>query len=268
MKRDVSISVIICTYNNESNISECLDSLLNQSDTDFEVIIQDNASCDNTFNVISDYETKFREKNIFFYTDRNKRRLPIFNCRKIAEKESEGLAIIYLPPTCACNNNLIAVVRKEFSENVNLTMLRIEQSEGRSVSCRGDEYAKALLKEFDSNEYALAVNRNVLFVFKTLITGYTFWDMDEISVLASILGEGKINKQKLIRSKVKKEYGMEAFFEKYILNIQLLNLIKNEFKVDAENDFNEGKKILAKEALKMSQEGEDSFYHLSKALEM
>ena len=45
------VSVIISTYNGEKYIHECLDSIQNQTLSDFEVIIVDDMSKDNTISI-------------------------------------------------------------------------------------------------------------------------------------------------------------------------------------------------------------------------
>lgn len=49
------ISIIIPSYNEENNISRCLDSVLNQTFTDFEVLCVDDGSSDSTFEIIKQY---------------------------------------------------------------------------------------------------------------------------------------------------------------------------------------------------------------------
>lgn len=55
---DVKISVIITIYNIEKYISECLDSVLNQDFTQMEVICVDDASTDNSYEILKEYEKK------------------------------------------------------------------------------------------------------------------------------------------------------------------------------------------------------------------
>lgn len=53
-----AISIIIPSFNEEKYISRCLDSVLNQTFTDFEVLCVDDGSTDNTFNIIKEYSAK------------------------------------------------------------------------------------------------------------------------------------------------------------------------------------------------------------------
>lgn len=52
------ISVIIPVYNSESYLNECIDSLLNQSYSDFEVIIIDDGSTDHSYEIIDMYRRR------------------------------------------------------------------------------------------------------------------------------------------------------------------------------------------------------------------
>lgn len=49
-------SIIIPTYNSEKTIKQCLDSILNQTFRDFEILIMDNLSNDNTISIITEYD--------------------------------------------------------------------------------------------------------------------------------------------------------------------------------------------------------------------
>ena len=57
---DLLISIIIPAYNIENYIAKCLDSLLNQTYKNIEIIIVDDGSSDNTGKVIDDYVSKYK----------------------------------------------------------------------------------------------------------------------------------------------------------------------------------------------------------------
>ena len=50
-----TVSVIIPVYNAQEGIKQCMDSLLNQSFTDFEIILLNDGSTDNSLEVIKRY---------------------------------------------------------------------------------------------------------------------------------------------------------------------------------------------------------------------
>ena len=51
-----AVSVMMCAYNAEQYLREAIDSVLQQTFTDFEFVIVDDGSTDNTFKIIQDYK--------------------------------------------------------------------------------------------------------------------------------------------------------------------------------------------------------------------
>ena len=72
------ISIIIAVYNSEKYIIKCLDSLINQSFNNFEIICIDDGSTDNSLNILRNYEEKYdfisvyEQKNKYAGIARNK----------------------------------------------------------------------------------------------------------------------------------------------------------------------------------------------------
>ena len=66
---DFLISIIVPVYNQENTISIALDSIINQSYKNLEIIVVDNASTDNTLNILKSFyiEDKKNVKIISFY---------------------------------------------------------------------------------------------------------------------------------------------------------------------------------------------------------
>lgn len=61
---NTTLSVIIATYNSEKTVQATLDSLLNQTYKNFEVIIVDGASKDKTTDILKENESKFHDLKI------------------------------------------------------------------------------------------------------------------------------------------------------------------------------------------------------------
>lgn len=65
MKNQLEVSVIIPMYNESRYLQRCLDSLLKQTFKNFELIIVDDWSTDNSIEIVESYELKFKKLIIF-----------------------------------------------------------------------------------------------------------------------------------------------------------------------------------------------------------
>ncbi len=65
MKPNLTVSVILSAYNSENTINKSIDSLINQTYKDIEILIVDDKSTDKTFEICKDYEKKY--ENILFF---------------------------------------------------------------------------------------------------------------------------------------------------------------------------------------------------------
>lgn len=65
------ISVIMGVYNAEDTIGEALDSIINQTYTEWELVICDDASSDNTYSILEEYQKEYPEKIILFKNEIN-----------------------------------------------------------------------------------------------------------------------------------------------------------------------------------------------------
>ncbi|MEH1780110.1 MAG: glycosyltransferase family A protein [Nostoc sp.] len=65
------ISVILCTYNREKYLNICINSVLEQTFKDWELLVVDDGSQDNTFEIVNPYVQKFN--NIRYLKHKNKK---------------------------------------------------------------------------------------------------------------------------------------------------------------------------------------------------
>jgi glycosyltransferase involved in cell wall biosynthesis len=89
----LKISVIIITYNQEELIKRALDSVLVQKEWIYEIIIADDCSTDNNWNVIGDYAGKYPD---LIKPYRNEKNLGIFGNIESTWNKPTGDAIIFL----------------------------------------------------------------------------------------------------------------------------------------------------------------------------
>lgn len=94
------ISVIMATYNCENTVRECIDSILNQTFTDWEFIICDDCSKDGTYNVLCEYKEKYPDKFIILKNEVNSklsfslnRCLEVASGKYIARMDGDDISI-------------------------------------------------------------------------------------------------------------------------------------------------------------------------------
>jgi GT2 family glycosyltransferase len=87
--------IIIITYNNHLVITNCLESLNKQSYTDFEVLIIDNNSTDNTLLIIQDYLKKHPNLSKKFHVIKNKLNSGFAKAVNIGLRKALNKKIIY-----------------------------------------------------------------------------------------------------------------------------------------------------------------------------
>lgn len=81
----MEVSIIMAAYNCEDTISESIDSILNQTFDDWEFIICDDGSIDNTFKILKKYEQTYSKKIKIIQNEKNSK-LPysLNHCLKYA----------------------------------------------------------------------------------------------------------------------------------------------------------------------------------------
>ena len=96
-----SVSVVICIRNEENYIKECIDSILRQSFSNFELIVIDDQSSDDTANIIG----KFTDKRIKYF--RNEKWLGIPGSRNVGWKKASGEYVFFTDGDCTVSENWI-----------------------------------------------------------------------------------------------------------------------------------------------------------------
>lgn len=109
----MKISVIIPVYNSEKTIKKCIDSLLNQTFKDLEIILVNDASSDNSLNIINSYKNN---NIIVINNDVNK---GIGYSRNIGLKNASGEYISFVDSDDYVNNNAYEQLYNATNNNEN-----------------------------------------------------------------------------------------------------------------------------------------------------
>ncbi|MBU4017516.1 glycosyltransferase [Patescibacteria group bacterium] len=95
-KNNITVSVAICTYNRSKYLQTCLDSLAHQENVDpkdYELLIIDNNSTDNTKDITTGYINKYPSIKIRYHLEQ---KIGLSHARNKAIKEARGKYIAYI----------------------------------------------------------------------------------------------------------------------------------------------------------------------------
>lgn len=107
------VSINILTYNSEKYIEKCLESVLNQTYKNLEILLTDNASTDKTLEIIRNIRMPIRKIRIAV----NKKNLGYTGGNNIGIKQSRGEYVILLNPDVILDKNFVKEVINEFEKD-------------------------------------------------------------------------------------------------------------------------------------------------------
>lgn len=107
MKNTEFVSIIIATYNVESYISACLDSILCQSHENYEIVIVDGVSTDNSLEIINSYS----DERIRLYSEKDKGIYDAWN-KGVSLAKGEWFFFIGADDVFYNSDSLAALVKK------------------------------------------------------------------------------------------------------------------------------------------------------------
>ena len=139
MKDNPLVSVIIPTYNSEKTIQLCIESIINQTYDNIEIIIVDNNSSDKTKKIAAGYNLKF----IIIESPRSK-------ARNIGIRSSQGFFLLCIDSDMELTKNVIEKCVKTFRENKNIGGVIIpERSIGESFWVKVRDFERSFYNKTD-----------------------------------------------------------------------------------------------------------------------
>ncbi len=108
----MKISVIVPLYNSVKTLADCIESLLSQKDGDYEVILVDNASTDNTYEMAQSYLNKV--PNSVGYRVIKEPKQGREYARNRGAAEAKGSLLAFTDHDCIADPNWLLEIRKVF----------------------------------------------------------------------------------------------------------------------------------------------------------
>lgn len=112
MKTTVIISIVIANFNGEKYLDDCLRSIFKSTLLNFEVIIVDDGSIDNSNKILQKYEKKERVKIYYFEINRG-----AAYARNFGVKQSKGKYILFIDFDCEIEKNCLKEIINKFDNS-------------------------------------------------------------------------------------------------------------------------------------------------------
>ncbi|WKZ24433.1 MAG: glycosyltransferase family A protein [Patescibacteria group bacterium] len=108
------ISIIIPTYNHGPVIGDCLDSILRQSEKDWEVIVVNDGSTDQTEEILKHYQDKFPANRFSFFSKPNEGSNP---SRNFGAVRAKGDFLLFSDDDLVMKEDMLALMKQTLNEN-------------------------------------------------------------------------------------------------------------------------------------------------------
>ncbi len=149
----MKFSIIVPVYNVEKYLEKCLESILNQTFKDFEAIIVNDGSTDNSQEIIDKYVNK--DKKIF--KSFKKENGGLSDARNFGIERARGEYIVFLDSDDYIDYNYLEVFNMKIMQSVDLDLIRIPKKIYNTQN--GDMKIEKFPEEYMSGEEALCYMR-------------------------------------------------------------------------------------------------------------
>jgi len=147
MDSNILLSLIIPVYNSQQTLAKCLDSILNQSYTDYEIVVVNDGSTDGSQQIIERYATKY-PSIIKFVTKVNE---GIGVARNIGITKATGQYIGFVDSDDFVESNYFTVIEKKLkSQEPDLLIYSYKRVYKRKVSFLEKRYSFGRNEIFDT----------------------------------------------------------------------------------------------------------------------
>lgn len=117
------VSIIVPVYNTSKQLRKCLNSLVNQTEKDIEIIIINDGSTDNSEKIISEYKNNYNEL-IKYYSKKNE---GIAKARNFGIEKANSDYILFIDSDDYIDETLIEKLMPYINDNINIIKFKLQK---------------------------------------------------------------------------------------------------------------------------------------------
>lgn len=219
----MQISVIVPVYNGEKYIRECLDSIFSQTFTDFEIIIVDDGSTDNTFDILTELSVKCNNLSIIRQENKG-----VSCARNTGIKHAKGKYLCFIDSDDYIKNNFLEELTEVVREkNVDWVLSGNIEFDDKKVS------KKLILPE---KEYVLSKEIDCLQFFNLSLLTAPFAKLYRRDII--------INNNLLFNEKISyaEDREFNTYYAQNVQNVKSISYIGYYYRTDSINSLSKKKR--------------------------
>lgn len=134
MKQNPKISVIVPAYNSEKTIGRCIESLVNQSLKELEIILVNDNSTDSTYTIMKRYQQLYPSRIVLLSVNKPKNSYGPGNARNIGIRNATGTYIGFVDSDDWVDSSLFYVVyQNAVNENADIAVFGVKDEYNNSL---------------------------------------------------------------------------------------------------------------------------------------
>lgn len=106
------VSIIVPIYNAEKWLNKCLDSIVNQTYKELEIVLVDDGSTDSSLEICNKYKLKDNRINVISIENNG-----VANCRNVGLDNAHGDYVLYVDSDDWIEHNIVEILLKDIKDN-------------------------------------------------------------------------------------------------------------------------------------------------------
>ena len=226
--KKIKVSIVVPVYNASKYLEECLNSIINQTYSDIEIVLIDDGSTDNSGNICDAYEKN--DNRIKVYHQKNS---GVSSARNNGIKESRGEYVCFVDSDDVVHPDYIKKLVENLDNDV-LSICQIENFYGKAIFFKNDDDKRI---ELDKNQFIKLCNmyllntpccklfnlntirkNNIYFDTKLSLGEDLLFNLDYLKYIVKII----VTNQKLYYYRKDENNTLSTLYNPKMLEIQLL----------------------------------------------